>query len=169
MKIDKFTVVHTTKKILMVTVLLIALACTMMGCGIQKHNDYVNALNALGNSITAKENQSMSVSEAFKSDPSDMDARTSYGRALSDLSALYSEYADIAPLDDVAAEHQELVDAANGISELYKKITIIMLDKEVDFTKDDGLNQLLESTENLGDLTMVFAERLDVLVTVINN
>lgn len=169
MKIDKFTVMHISKKILMVIVLLVSLACTMMGCGIQKHNDYVSALNSLGNSITTKENQSVSSADGFKSDPSDMDNRTNYGRALNELAELYGGYADIVALDEVAAEHQELVDAANGISELYGKMTIVMLDKEVDFTKDEGLSQLLETTENLADLTTIFTERLDILIGKINN
>lgn len=168
MNIDKFTVIHTSKKALMVIVLLVALACTMMGCGIQKHNDYVSALNSLGNSITTKENKSLTVSEDFKADPSDMDARTAYGRAISELAGLYGGYADIAYLDEIAAEHQELVDAANGISELYKAMALIILDKEVDFTKDKGLNQLITSTENLVDLTAVFVEKIDTLVVAIN-
>lgn len=169
MKIDKFKVVHNMKKVLMVLILLVSLACTMIGCGIQKHNEYVNELNNLGNSITSKENQSIGVSEGFKSDPSDMDARTDYGRALSDLSALYGGYADIAALDGVAAEHQELVDAANGLSELYREMAIVMLDKEVDFTKDEGLGQLLDATEDMSELSVLFAEKLDLLVTAINN
>lgn len=169
MKIDKFTVIHTSKKILMVMVLLVALACTMMGCGIQKHNDYVGALNSLGNSITSKENQSISMADEFKEDPSDMDVRTTYGRALMELADLYGGYADISALDEVAAEHQELVDASNGISELYGEMAVVMLDKEIDFTKDVGLNQLLSTTENLGDLTGVFAECLDALIAAVNN
>lgn len=169
MKIDKFTMIHTSKKALMVVVLIVSLACTMMGCGIQKHNDYVDALNSLGNSITTKENKSVNAADEFKKDPSDMDNRTAYGRVIGELSGLYGQYADIASLDEVAAEHQELVDAANGIAELYKSMTIVMLDKEVDFTKDEGLNQLLSATENLADLTLVFTEKLDALVVAINN
>lgn len=169
MKIDKFTVIHTSKKVLMVLILLVALACTMMGCGIQKHNDYVSALNTLGNSITAKENQSVSEADEFKKDPSDMDNRTVYGQAIKELSVLYGGYGDIASLDEIAAEHQELVDAANGISELYKNMALIILDENIDFTEDEGLNQLLLATENLMDLTVVFTEKLDALVVTINN
>lgn len=168
MKTDKFTVVHTLKKVLMVAVLLVALACTMIGCGIQKHNEYVTALNNLGNTITTKENQSISASSAFKADPSDMDGRTAYGRELKELAELYGGYFDIVPLDEVAAEHHELVDAANGIAELYQEMYTLILDKEVDFTKDEGLGLLLDASGNLGDLTLIFTEKLDTLVITIN-
>lgn len=169
MIIDRFTVIHVIKKSIMVLILLVALACSMMGCGIQKHNEYVNALNTLGNSITTAETKEMAAADKFKQDPSDADTRKEYGQALAAISTLYGSYADMAYLDEVAAEHQELVDAANGIAQLYNDMAVIMLDASVDFTTNTGIQSLLDITENLDDLAEIFLEKMDILVGTINS
>lgn len=169
MNIDKLAVVHFMKKSLMVVVLLMALACTMIGCGIQEHNDYVDALNGLGTSINTKENDGVNIGDQFKADPSDMEVRSAYGKKIAELANLYNGYADIVPIVDVAAEHQELVDVANGISELYKSMMSILLNEKIDLTKDEGLQELAGSTENMEDLALQFTEKLDTLVNAINN
>lgn len=169
MNIDKFAIVHFMKKSLMVFVLLLALACTMIGCGIQEHNEYVSALNGLGTSINTKENEGVNIGEQFKADPSDMEVRSAYGKKIAELANLYNGYADITPIVDVAAEHQELVDAANGVAELYKSMMSVLLNDKIDLTKDEGLQQLGDSTENLEELALRFTEKLDALVSAINN
>lgn len=168
-KTKKFTVADILKKVMVVTILLVAMTSTMVGCGMQEHNNYVGEINSLGDAILDKYDEVLDELDELAAAPNDMERRRAYGMLIGELGSILEGFGEIVPIEKVSKEHQELVEVTDRMVDIYIEFESIMMDEDFDFTSMDNLTKLVEILEEVEEVGDLFEEKMDQLIDMVNN